>query len=1349
MPDKQNGSAKKTESAVKAKAPASKPSAKPASAAKESKPASSAKTQTEKSTKKPVGETAGTRKSNSVADKYVRTVKSAPAAKASTEKQPATEETKSRSSSKTASKASTEKSAAAKSAAVKTTKSVSEEKHTAPAASTAKKKTSEPVADKQAKTEKPAGRKSATAKPKKVAAESAGGGSFFDKSYENVSATIAEKPDPRFIISIVLSVLLCAGLIVALVFGVRACLYVGEPFVPTYKAATAVGFYSEYLGTVERNVPTETEDEGLPAGYPKYGYTQSLTTEEKNAVIAESAYLCATPTWNASGGGTYAKMDKDGNLYNADGSRTLDKNNRPRKLYKHSASDGLYMGNVSDSEPGVVKKLTLSPRGYDSYSVTGLYAPAGEVIKIEISEKDMNATGGLTVHIGQALYNGQANNIWSAKNINRMPVILNTMNVDKNTAEYSDGKYTAYVGSYLGGPIYIRNENVMFTVTISGAVNYQHFILGYTTPEEFEKTSKSSAPYFDLEVWDHGVLHSGPKIYAKGLDYDDLYKAAVLWEKISLVSNRVRSQGVVFLYDPFVAAGAAVAFPGRRSVNCPMGWMTGSLNYNSFITSGAWGNIHEYHHNFQNWGFSGYCDEVSNNALSLVSYSLFTKVSEARKLGISGDGLGGWNRYTSAPWALKQVIGKTENALREYSVLLHNLGQDAFIRSVEEYYANSGATAVERWYKGLTSATHNDMTYYFRELLGYSLPDETVAEAQAKNYPMFVPVSTIYQTGRSYESDGKKEYIKTMRPYVIEYGKEFTIDLEKYTENNGMYVSGSLVIPNGFSYEIKNVTNPENGSITRVSGTNKFTFKPGKEMNSGKIYVTLGITRDDNAFAVGDIELVLEFAQSHEINKTMLQRTTYTYDSKVYDSAVAAYEADYAGYSSKDDGDNINPVQNSNTDIWYTTAPPENSIAEVRGKIYVEEDGTYRLALRGRYDCALYASFDDGQTYELAATVVTEGTSANFLLTEGTYRDYDNLKAGQWVHIKAVLVNRTSPRISYIGVGWGMHEVMGGTIDADGNEITAPETTINVKYASAYRSDYEFPESEFESEYFYKREYKVTYSGSKTIEAKQSLVGVKGFTKANDKTTADGVTYTYNIENLFDGSAETNIHSASSVSEKNPFDLSVALVETVTANRIVLHGYTKSAGGQLFIPIDFDLYVSSDGENYEKVGEYKNRPVSNSLVVADFPETTFSYYRIVVTRTSHNNRYIALNGISFEYAQNYVNGNLLSPFDDKLTFKGNWKAQTAPSTFGNIFVGAGGAVLDFVFEGNRFGIRSSSAFGSKFEVEIDGKRVDSVELQDSEDLIVMSYISPLALNVKHTVRIRCVGEAGIDSIVVW
>ena len=167
-----------------------------------------------------------------------------------------------------------------------------------------------------------------------------------------------------------------------------------------YASTTEVGFYGKITkNNIERNKPvTETKDEGL-GDYPVYGTTYKGSVPQ-NDIITESSYLTATGTSNAGGGG-YTWMDESGYLYSGKRPTTAE-NATGRQLYKHTASVGLYHGDVKDTELGVEKAVTIRPRGYNSYSVTGIYAPAGEVIKIQISEKDMEATGGITVHIGQA-----------------------------------------------------------------------------------------------------------------------------------------------------------------------------------------------------------------------------------------------------------------------------------------------------------------------------------------------------------------------------------------------------------------------------------------------------------------------------------------------------------------------------------------------------------------------------------------------------------------------------------------------------------------------------------------------------------------------------------------------------------------------------------------------------------------------------------------------------------------------------------------------------------------------------------------------------------------------------------
>ncbi|MCH5165326.1 MAG: M60 family metallopeptidase [Clostridiales bacterium] len=870
----------------------------------------------------------------------------------------------------------------------------------------------------------------------------------------------------RYAIVVILNIFLIFGV----VFGFVACgksdSDSGNKIVNKYPAMTQVGFFGKITNdNVARSKPEVNSKKGPAAvvgtDYPRYG--TNYNGSDKDEIIAESSSLTATGTANAGGGG-YTWMDEHGNLYA--GTRAKPEATG-RKLYKHVAAAGNYHGDVDDNEPAVEKVVTMRPRGYNSYGVTGIYAPAGEVITVKISKEDMDATGGITVHIGQALYNGQANNIWSGKAMPRMPHVLNTMQVNTNTAVLGlDGMYTAYVGSFLGGPLYIRNNGAKFTVTISGGVEYPHFILGYTPEEEYNRLKQNcSAPYFDLEVWNYGVLHSGPRTQAERFTYDELYNAAVLWEKVSLVTTTGNNQGIVFLYDPFVAAGAAVAFPGRSSVNCPEGWMANSLNYNGIVTSGAWGNFHEYHHNFQNFGV-GDGGEVTNNALTLVSYSLFTKISSSRTLtNYGGDGLGGgWNRYTSATWALEEVLrikqhnGTPSNGakgLALYATLLHNFGPDNFIK------AKKSSGAYQAYMNIWQDVTHNNMYYYFNNLLGGSVNDNA-----DEAYPMFVPVSCVYQTGRSYMYDGTEKFVKTMQPYMIKDGEPFDVDLTPYTVNsaNGQYQSGSIMIPDGFSYELKNISKPAHGSIKKTA--TGFTYTPDKKSKtSGEIVVTLSVKKNDNAFKVDDVDLLLEFETTKELNKTVLERTIYSYDAdKMYADATEAFENGFKGFNSVlEKIDHSNPTQNSNTDIWYwantdanhnahPNAPDyyfanDNRVEVVDGKLYFQSDGKYRIYLRGRSNCALYFSLD-GKSYELGAKITKDSppiqNTANFRLSDpDTYLDVTynsgkvtvevNVNDGKtlsftlaskkgkevvnWLYVKEVMIAHTSPTISYIGLG--------------------------------------------------------------------------------------------------------------------------------------------------------------------------------------------------------------------------------------------------------------------------------------------------------------------------------------------
>lgn len=661
-------------------------------------------------------------------------------------------------------------------------------------------------------------------------------------------------------------IVIAIGLVLLMLVGMAATLivllyiekysYKGS-FVNEYPTTSKVGQSFEYLGTTARKF-TQASNGGLNR-YPVYGTnltkldseTDSEFTNLKQFILNENISLLSTGEKSLlEDCSNYNSMDSNGYLF-LDGVPVLNDDGSQKRLFKHTAATGNYYGDVSETEQAIVKKINITSRSNSGNYITGLYAPAGEIIKIEISEQDLQDSGGFMIYIGQLLANGQSNDIWMARNFNRMPVIANKLPVNSTTC---------YVGSHLGGPIYIgapKNSNASFSVTISGGVRYSHFILGLTSEEEFNENAKSSAPFFDLEVFDDSVRFSGPSKFAEDFTYSDLYKSAILWDKISLVSNKVptvsnSSLGITFLFEPFVAAGEAVAFGGRNTVNCPESWMADCLNYNKFVTNGSWGNIHEYNHHYQRFGLPE-GGEVTNNAVSLVSYSLFTKISAKRSLTDNTLGYG-WERFTDPSRALKETLsisaeGKTNYSLSSYADILHAFGQDAFIKATQ---LGGGSSGVDVWFKAVSNATQHNMAYYFENILHQSVTESVKEEIANKNYPMFVPVASIYQTGRVYTADGKQQSVTTVQPFETE---------DDYLEFD---LITNLVLPSGFTAEIKSVQNPENGTLQNL-GDGKFKYNFASSSNtSGKFNVTLAITKTDGAFLVEDATLTLCFNKKDE-----------------------------------------------------------------------------------------------------------------------------------------------------------------------------------------------------------------------------------------------------------------------------------------------------------------------------------------------------------------------------------------------------------------------------------------------------------------------------------------------------
>lgn len=1050
------------------------------------------------------------------------------------------------------------------------------------------------------------------------------------------------------------------------------------------QVTTKIGISYATVGSVARKTPI-SKDEGL-SRYPVYG--QNLRKESgesdddfgnlKSAILAENAYLNTDPNATLSGECTnYNRIDADGYLYLND-TPVIDAGGNHRQLYKHTASNGMYFGNVSDGEPAVVKQIKIQPRKMGNY-ITGLYAPAGEVIKLTISAVDLKSIKAFNIYVGATLANGQANNIWKERDFNRMPVIANKIPVNKDICTYDENTqtYTCYFGSYLGGPIYVGSPEVknQFQVEVSGAVEYPHFIYGLTTKEEYNRLLKSSAPYFDMEIFDNAVRFSGPRTYSDKYSYEELCKSAELWDKISRVSKQVptgsnSSYGIDFLFEPFIAAGAAVAFVGRNTVNCPVDWMDSCLNVENFIVNGAWGSIHEFNHHYQNYGIPD-GGEVTNNAISLVEYSLFTKVSAKRSL--DDNTLSDWNRFTDPSRALRELIDNPSaevdvRQLAFYATVLHSFGQSVFIN------ATKNGSGVDNWYKNLCNLTHYDFYYYFTEIFGLSITSSVAEEIAQMNYPMYVPVACNYQTGTMFCRDNTWQQITTVQPFEFS-GESYEFDIKSV-----------LKMPEGFTIDNITVGNPQYGNLTKI-GDDLYKFTPSAEKISGDINVTIELSKNDGSFEVKDVVLVFGFKQQQ---KRIAERTTYYFDSDlltIFEDLDDAVKKDFAGYTSLEKFDN--KFNNKEcADIWWNTEGVRlNSISEYNSKIYISENNTYRFSIRGR-NANLYISLD-GESYELVAQAGEKyNNNFNVSVENGEYKDYQ-LKRGQVVYIKAVVLhNNVNFEGSSCVIGMAVSNNDSFSLDS----LTKKTTVYNINYQK----------ESFETYYFYPRE----YYGSEVINRTNATSSVVSTNFEPWDSTTD-------IQNLFDDDLSTYMHNkkGSIVSESSPFEIVVDLGTVVDANKIIMYGRAQNTQ----TPKSYKLYGGTSVNEMRLLCEYDNKSLVNGCnQTGDFDLIKIRYYKLIVTKTNAN--YICLANI--EFVLDLSNAKLLSPDVDNVNYYGEWSVDYDLSMFGHSYVAENG-YLEFTFSGTMFAIYSKINKTSTFTISIDGAEEVVVNFSGATDLMFL------------------------------
>lgn len=586
------------------------------------------------------------------------------------------------------------------------------------------------------------------------------------------------------------------------------------------------------------------------------------------------------------------------------------------RLKKHVAADGQFFGTVSDQAKGIIKKTYINA-SVKRYHSLGIYAPAGEVLTIEINENLINK--GLSVVIG---YEVEANNIPLDKfltgNKDRMPLIRKSFDLTSTLTK---------VGTPLGGAVYIYvtdkvNDN--FEVTVSGGVDNPVFQLGINSEEDYKDMLDNDGLIMEFKLPHVRLIM--PKSYVKS---DDIINALKLWHKMSSLSmytlNKVgNTMPITHYYDSYVPAGAAVAYVGANFSILPLSWGTSSLNYDLQMKGGNWGNFHEFNHHHQSfsngkWGLDN-PGEVTNNVLTVMGYLLYTDIASTRsEIQAPGATSSGWNISTDPYYNFKRVMDVSNNVtsfeefstnqLYMYADLMHAFGVEKVIELIKStnglidgYEANL-LTDVDSFAIRASKIFGYDLTYYLTNVCKMNLSEETIITIKNMNYMPYLPLYNLYSNGVKNINTGRTYYLND---------NTYIFDFNKYTVTT-------------LDYKIKEITKPKYGKLKQnENGTYSYNNKTNKK---DKFSITYSITYDNKEYLK-----TLDFEIDFDWTKPLLK--TYSTNKNNIEDALNEIKEENLIEKKYIEGLNYDVKQGNNISIS-------------KGKIKVDKTGNYTFAIYG------------------------------------------------------------------------------------------------------------------------------------------------------------------------------------------------------------------------------------------------------------------------------------------------------------------------------------------------------------------------------------------------------------------
>lgn len=687
-------------------------------------------------------------------------------------------------------------------------------------------------------------------------------------------------------------------------------------------------------------------------------------------------------------------------------------------LKKHIAADGQFYGTVPDDALGVEKKVYINTNSKGLHSLA-VYVPAGEIATVKLNDEALSYAkkGKVKVAVGMTMIDATSYGS-NSNNENRMPYLGKVFNVSEQEIK---------VGTPFGGMVYIDIDSsvpsgLKFEVDVKGVVDAPYFDLGKTTNEEWEIAKK--APGVFAEIRTPYLRFVVPSKFIR--ETKNIEEALKFWTNtVSLsatIMNKLdRTTPMTLTFDQYITVGIAYATVGWWTCNLPPSWATNALDFNSLVSDGSWGLIHEINHHYQsrhsgyddNWGLGPEFSEITNNALSTLSYILYTNIAEYR----DENGTYDWNKVADPYSSLKQQIyeGKAYyNGIPNignfmFSAFAHEIGPVNFANVVKSTYdggtingiylepydyqgENSGKLTRNDRYDDMAYrfcvAGGRDYTWYIKNELRWPLREETVQKIKNLGYEEFIPVQTVYGVGEVGRETGRAFYVPS---------SGYTFDFEK-----------SLVSPGDVT--VVDVSKPKYGTLTKRSdGKYDYETNPSMPENEKDQFIlTVNVKKDG-------------INQTTKLN--CIIGVNYN-SSKVEHFNITKWDIKEA----LEDLETKVPYEVSSSNGMRIDTHYGNKLARAKGYFKVDESGEYEFQVFGDDNAAFRVHLEDGQTLES----ITEDYSSNardaYANPKSTHFKL-NLEAGK-VYSYTLIVNNKD------GIGWGDVNIKKGTEGSNWQSIT-------------------------------------------------------------------------------------------------------------------------------------------------------------------------------------------------------------------------------------------------------------------------------------------------------------------------